>query len=322
MKTAKLSSYVDGYLALRASLIKLRKWEIKCVRRFANYVDKKYERIVSRQLVLAYLESFKNPSLTRKFRETQYVRHFCHYLHQRDQRHFVPEYRFVPKPKSNFKPYIFTEDEVRRMMSYARNELWKGPQRLIVPAVYETIIGLMWVTGMRIQEVINLNLGDLDFEKNLIYIRETKFYKSRLLPVHESTMSALNSYVKERKSFGFPKEPERPLFFNWRMRRAKKWRYSTDAIHHKIRQIIVALNIKDKKTYRYARPYDLRHSFATARLQSIYQNLRHVEQRLPLIATYMGHAKLSYTQIYLHPSTQLMASLGKNFLTFFEREAV
>lgn len=207
------------------------------------------------------------------------------------------------------------------MMEYARHELWKGPQRLVVPAVYETVIGLMWATGIRIHEVVNLNLDDLDFEKNLIYIRETKFYKSRLLPVHKTTMDALARYIDERNSFRFPKEPERPLFFNWRMRRTKKWRYTTDAIHHKLHQIIVALNIKNKKTDRYARPYDLRHSFATSRLESIYKNVHRLEQRLPLIATYMGHAKLSYTQIYLHPSTELMAGLGKNFLTFFEKEA-
>lgn len=319
MKSRKLSSFVDEYVALRGSYVKLGRWEINVVRRFTAFANRRGERIISRKLLLEYLESFKNPAPTKKFSESTLIRPFCIFLNRRDDRHFVPEYRFVPKPKSKLRPYIFTEEEVWRMMDYARNELWKGPQRLAVPAVYETLIGLMWVTGIRIGEAVKLNLGDLDFKKNVIYIRETKFYKSRLVPVQPSTMDALASYIKERNSFGFPTEPSRPLFFNWRMRRKHKWQYTTDAFHGKIHEIIVALALRSKKTGLYARPYDLRHSFATSRLTSIYGDADPV-QRMPLIATYMGHAKLTYTQTYLHPSTDLLAGLGKNFFSFFERE--
>ncbi len=320
MKNTKFKDLAKEYLNLRSGYVKISRWETKVVHKFASYADRRRERIITRRLLCEYLESIKNPAPTTKFTLVKLLRQFCIYLQRRDERHFIPEYRFIPKPKTKMKPYIFSENEVRQMMIYARNELWKGPQRLVVPAVYETIIGLMWVTGMRIGEVVKLNLEDLDFKKNIIYIRETKFYKSRLIPVQPSTMAALGHYIDERNSFGFPKEPGRPLFFNWRMRRTKKGRYTTDAIHHKIHEIIVALNLKDKRTGRYARPYDLRHSFATTKLRQIYGATEPI-QRLPLIATYMGHAKLTYTQTYLHPSTELMAGLGKNFFAFFEQEA-
>jgi integrase len=319
MKDPKLSSFVGEYIDFRLAYIKDMKWEADVVRRFTTFADRRRERIVTRKLLSNYFESFKNPAPTTKFNECRLIRQFCIYLCRRDERHFVPEYRFFPKPKSKFKPYIYTEEEVVRMMNHARHDLWQGPQRLVVPAVYETLIGLLWVTGIRMSEAVNLNLGDLDFKRNLLYIRETKFYKSRLVPVHSSTMAALKNYIEERNSFGFPKEPDRPLFFNWRMRRTKKWRYTVDAFHEKIREIILALNLKHKTTGRYARPYDLRHSFATSRLERIYEDGNPI-QRLPLIATYMGHAKLTYTQTYLHPSTELMAGLGKNFFSFFEKE--
>jgi integrase/recombinase XerD len=319
MKTPKLSSLVDDYIAFRGTHIKWIKWPGEVVRRFTAFADARRERIVTRQLIWAYLESIENPARTTKFEIARNLRPFCLYLKARDSRHFVPEYRFVAKPRKQLVPHIFSEDEVQKLMKYVRKALCRHTHPPVVRTTYATLIGLLWATGMRTSEVVNLNIGDVDFEAGVIKIRETKFYKSRLIPVHPTTTQALREYLAERNRSGFPVFDWSPFFYNWRMAERKQGRYTTDAFHHKIREAIIATKIKSKSG-RYARPYDLRHSFATNRLSSIYDG-KEAGKRLPLIATYMGHSKISHTQVYLHPSTELLAKLGRNFFSYFEREA-
>ena len=318
MKNPKLSSLVDSYIAYRSTHVKWTKWQGDSVRKFARFVDSKRERIVTRQLIWSYLESLPSPARTAKFEATRNIRPFCIYLKARNPTHFVPEYRFVPRPKKQLVPHIFSEQEVNHMMKKARKLLCRHTQPRVVRTMYATLIGLLWATGMRISEAVNLNMGDVDLGRGVIRIRETKFYKSRLLPIHPTTVRALKRYLVERNSY-YPSFDWNPFFYNWRMAERKQGRYTRDAFHQKIREAIIALKIKNKAG-RYARPYDLRHSFATHRLTSIYDGKEAVK-RLPLIATYMGHAKIGHTQIYLHPSTELMAKLGRDFFSFFEEES-
>ncbi len=314
-----MSSFTEDYFNFRSNYVKIERWEINSIRRFSEYADKRRVHIITRQFINDFLDAKKNPSRTYKFSTIKHIRPFSKFLHIQDSRHFVPEYRFVSRPKRLLIPYIFNEQQVAMMMNYARNELWKGPQRLLVPATYETLIGLLWTTGMRISEAKNLNIGDIDFEQNIIHIRETKFYKSRILPVQKSTGIALKNYLIERNSFKYPCRSDCPFFFNWAQRQRKSGRYTVGGFHNQLRKVILALDIKGENG-KHARPYDLRHSFATTRLTTIYESALSI-QKLPIVATYMGHSKFSHTQVYLHPSTELLASLGKNFFSFFEKGA-
>lgn len=296
MKRTHFSSLVDDYIDFRFSVVKGSKSEANNIKQFCKFADKfSNKTILTLELVNEYLASLKNPKPTTKYGQCKSLRAFSLYLNQRDPKNVVIPYRYVKRPPSSFKPYIFSEKEVVTMMNYARTKLWTGPQILIVPVLYETLIGLLWSTGMRLKEAVNLNVGDIDFQSGVIHIKQTKFYKSRLLPLHPSTSAALMRYLEERNSFNYPKSPGTPFFFNWRMRGGtRKGRYTTDAFHEKIHQIIVVLDIRAANG-RLARPYDLRHSFATLRLNEIYEG--EALRKLPLIATYMGHAKLTYTQI-------------------------
>lgn len=318
MRTPKLSSLVGDYIKFRSTHVKWVKQPGKTVKRFADFADERKDRVVTRQLIWAYLESIQNPAPTTKFEIIRNLRPFCLYLRARDPRHFVPEYRFVRRPKKQRAPYIYTEDEVQKMMKQVRTALCHHTQPPFVRTLYATLIGLLWSTGMRISEAVNLDIGDVDLEAGVICVRETKFYKSRLVPLHSTTVSALKKYLKERNLYGYSAFDWNPFFYNWRMIESKQGRYTVDGFHQQIHNAIKALKLKSKSG-QYARPYDLRHSFATNRLSAIYDG-KEAARRLPLIATYMGHSKLSHTQIYLHPSTELLAKLGKNFFTFFEQE--
>lgn len=316
MKSKKLSLFLDDYINYRASHVKIESWEINSITKFAFYADKNKTYTITRKLVIDYINLKKNPSRTHKFTLMKHIRPFCKFLNVQNPDHFVPEYRFIPRPKKLLIPFIFNDQQVSQMMQYARHNLWRGPQRLLVPATYETLIGLLWATGMRISEATKLNIGDIDFENGIIHIRETKFYKSRLLPLQKSTTQALKNYLTERNSFNYPCRADCPFFFNWAERQTKGGRYSVDGFHDQLRKIIIAFDFKNEKGI-HARPYDLRHSFATTRLYSIYAKDQPLE-KLPIIATYMGHAKFSYTQVYLHPSVELLEKLGKNFFEYFK----
>ena len=96
------------------------------------------------------------------------------------------------------------------------------PVNSLRPHTYVTIIGLLWVSGLRIGEVVRLNIGDVDLERELLHIRKTKFFKSRIVPISKSTAFALHAYKKKRDYFGYSSSSTSPFFIN-RKKKSPSW---------------------------------------------------------------------------------------------------
>jgi integrase len=220
---------------------------------------------------------------------------------------YIPETGLVDTGEVQIKPHIFTEEEIIKLMKQTSN---LHGRNTLLPQTYAMIIGLLWVTGMRIGEVVNLKIEDIDTNQGIIYVRQTKFFKSRIIPLSASTNQALIKYKQQRFNYGYSEMTGTHFFYNYR---GKPCIVATTP--RTIKELMVKAGIKtiQGKT---PRVYDIRHSFATRWLTDFYQAGKDPTAYLATLATYMGHANISNTQVYLHPSIELLNIASNKVQTY------
>ena len=233
------------------------------------------------------------------------VRQLCSYLAQKDPLSYVPQPRRTVASWEAHMPYIYTKTEIRALIRTA-SEL--SPRDSLRPHTYSTLLGLLYVTGIRLGEATSLNLEDFYNEQQMIYIREGKFRKSRWVPVTFSTSRAIEQYLQRRLRME-PLSPESPLFLNLRSRRLHQCTLS-QAFGRLLKECGIQFG---------ARIHDLRHTFATHRLLEWYRAGCDVNARLPWLATYMGHVGIASTQIYLQITAELLEEANARFHSHYLR---
>jgi integrase len=167
-------------------------------------------------------------------------------------------------------------------------------------ATFEAIVGLLWATGMRIGEVLGLDCGDVDLAHGVLTVRETKFGKTRELPVHETTVTALRAYVKRRDGL-FPTAGASAFFVSAAGRRV---RY--DNFHQTWLKLVQDAGLVRRSATCRPRPHDMRHSFAVRTLTDWYRDGVDVEARIPKLSTYLGHVNPASTYWYLSAAPELL----------------
>jgi integrase/recombinase XerD len=205
------------------------------------------------------------------------------------------------------KPHIFTEEEIVKLIEQAKKLQVKNK---LLPHTYATIIGLLWTTGMRIGEVVHLKIEDVDTINGIIHIRQTKFFKSRIIPLSESTTQALIDYKKQRANYGYGEEPGTSFFFNNRGKPC-----ITATTPRTIKELMKRMGLKTVQG-KTPRVHDIRHSFATCWLSDFYKSQKDPTAYLPILAIYMGHANITNTQVYLHPSIELLDIAGQQLQSY------
>jgi site-specific recombinase XerD len=241
------------------------------------------------------------------------VRQFCRYMRQFDRRCYVPERLFPLEHRPRRIAHIYTEDEIKALLVTARN-LW--PPGSLHPLTYYTLIGLMYTTGIRFGEAIALNLATVDLGRQMLYIDKGKFGKSRWIPISSSTSGELQSYLRQRVRVASHAGDD-PLLVNLRSRRlCQKVAYAT------FRKILSRCGLRDRKGCPGPRPHDLRHTFACTRLLQWYRQGKDVNAMLPALATYLGHVKVSSTQVYLRATAELLQQANHRFLENFRHNVL
>ena len=254
-------------------------------------------------MVVGYLKTNAGLHSSSQVNEVIYLRQFCLHLFRQDLKVYIPERSLVPRARPKVSIHIFKEEEIRTLIGLARNLKWKKSS---APFPYAVLIGLLWVTGLRMGEAVRLNRGDIDFNKGILHVRQTKFFKSRLVPLSESTLKALKEYLSLRMP---PYEacPQAPLFTSLKGKRLCKV-----TLHCVFRGLTARSGIRNVQG-KSPRLHDIRHSFATQTLNDYYQKGKDPNAYLPILATYMGHADGKYTQAYLHVSTQVLQAASERF---------
>jgi integrase len=225
------------------------------------------------------------------------VRRFALAMHAEDPRHEVPPLDALGRETFRRRtPYIYTPDEICRLMG-ATAVLPTGSDR---PLTYATLFGLLAATGMRISEALGLRLDDITADG--LVIRQTKFQKSRLLPLHDTTRSALDHYVSVRRRMVASAET---LFVS-----AKGSVLSDNTVRGVFLRLARSVDLRGKPGQRAPRIHDLRHTYAVRSLEQCGSNPDIVARHLLALSTYLGHAHVTDTYWYLQATPILMARIA------------
>jgi integrase/recombinase XerD len=223
------------------------------------------------------------------------ARGFARYLAGIDPATEIPPVGLVPLLHQRPAPFLYSDRDITTMLAAAR---------VLAPELrgltYYTLLGLLTATGMRIGEAVGLDLSDIDHERATLLIRESKFGKSRLVPLQTDTMTALGEYLQARTSFRRARwEPS--LFVG---RTGKRLIYQV--VSATFRQILLDTGVGAGAARR-PRLHDLRHRFAIVTLIGWYRSEEPVQPKLPVLSTYLGHREPSSTYWYLSAAPELLA---------------
>jgi integrase/recombinase XerD len=214
--------------------------------------------------------------------------------------------RTIPRPPQAFVPYIYSHEELRRLLdAVAAND---HPYCRIDPDTFRTILLLLYGAGLRISEALALTLADVDLDAGLLYIRESKFYKSRLVPISDDLLRILTAYAARRRQQYT--EPASPFFVS---------RSSTAVTRQNAEMAFCRLRVRANvvceaaDTRHQPRLHDVRHTFAVHRLVSWYRDGADVQRLLPKLSTYLGHVHIAGTQRYLTLTPELLRQASLRF---------
>lgn len=233
---------------------------------------------------------------------------FCLYRRRSESQCFVPDPSSFPAYHQRLKPYIFSEAEVASLLR-AASSLQRNPSSPLRPEVIRLAIVLLFTTGMRRGELLGLTFRDYDRRESTLHIRETKFYKSRLLPINSGIADEIERYLSIRARRQFPVAPD--TAFIWNATRGGR-AYSGTSLQLCLRPLLQQCNIVTPKG-RPPRIHDFRHSFAVNALLRWYKLGADVAAKLPLLATYLGHGSAVSTHHYLHFVEPLRTAASRRF---------
>ncbi len=243
-----------------------------------------------------------HPNSRRKWQ--QIVRNFCLYRKRTEPECFVPQYETQTKPAPYITPVIIEPEQIAQMLDIA-SRLPSGVQSPLRGPVLRLAIVLLYTAGLRLGELLNLTLGDLEDNSSILRIRETKFHKTRLVPLSASASDELRSFLHVRKTV-FPVFPGAPLLCN---NKSRMQGYSHPGMYTAIKMLFDISDVHDFQGRR-PRVHDLRHSYAIQTLIRWYKNGEDVQTNLPKLALYMGHVSIESTAYYLKwvPTLRILAS--------------
>lgn len=294
---SELTQHAEEYLQLRRALGHKLAEASRLLPRFVAYLDVAGVSTITTEVALKWVQlRDAGPTSSVWLKRMTVVRGFARHMSGIDPATEVPPLGLVTFRQRWCPPFIYSSDDVEAVMA-------KVPQVVPTPpraATIHCLIGLLASTGMRVGEAIRLERGDIDWSDGVIVVRQSKFNKSRELPLDPTTVHALNSYAEFRDVF--VNRPKSSTFFV-----SEK---GTPVIYGNFgdtfRKLLVASGVGEGSSV-HPRIHDLRHSFAVNTLINWYRAGEDVGALLPRLSTYLGHLSPSYTYWYLSAAPELLA---------------
>ena len=297
-----LSRELDRYLTIRRSLgYRLRAHE-RILRKLVAFAEQHGAEHISTDLFLRWKKASGGSASRHTWAQSlAIVRLFAQWLHAIDTGNEVPPRGLIPKNTRRPKPYIYSEDEIRRIVKAAAILPSANGIRALT---YPVLFGLIAVTGMRISESLSLDAGEVDLETGVVTIQCGKFGKSRLLPLSADTTARLIAYARERdRHLGCRPQP----FFV--SDRGERIAYTTARDTF----AVVCKNIGLRPAQRFGRSgrgpriHDLRHTFAVRTIMNWYRTGKDPAREMIRLTTYLGHADPADTYWYIEAVPELLA---------------
>lgn len=252
------------------------------------------------------------PTVRRK--HMRVARNFCLYRRRSRPESFLPDPRTFPANHQPIAPYIVSEAEMALLLKAAMNlPRWRScPFR---PETFRIALLLLFTTGLRRRELLRLTLDDVDLREETITIRETKFHKSRVIPLSSSVAGELKAYLELRERKRLFLYPGSPVVISGYKTTGGPG-YTGTGLRNNWVKLCTSLNILTPRG-RPPRLHDIRHSFAVNSLLRWYRNNDDVQAKLPLLATYMGHVSVVSTYHYLTFVNELRSEASELFRSRF-----
>lgn len=294
---SSLERAMHDYLRLRRSLghdLADAHWLLPS---FVAFLDDRGESTVTVEAALAWVQQPRGRGgYSVGSHRMTVARGFARYLAGTDPATQIPPFGLVSRRVPWRPPFLFTSADITALIAQAGRSI-DSPLRA---ATYQTLIGLLAASGLRIGEAIKLDRSDIDWDQGVLLIRESKFGKSRLVPLHPSSVSALRDYDNLRDRL--QPRPLEPSFFV----SLKRKRLLYAVVSQTWRQLIDATGIGAGAPSS-PRLHDMRHSLAIQTLLGWYRSGEDVQARLPALSTYLGHREPAHTYWYLSACPELLA---------------
>jgi integrase/recombinase XerD len=302
----KLSSAIENYVALRRSLGAVFSVDARILRSFSRAVGDVPLQAITPEDCRRFC---RGKGLPTRFWERKYqtLHGFFRYLVSRGFLVSSPFKEPSPRIQHTFRPYIYSHDELERLLEATAQE--RNSRTRLEPETLRTIVLLLYGAGLRVGEALRLRYCDVNLQHRMLSVWNTKFFKSRLLPIGASLAAALARYAQQRQHV-LPPDEHSPSFFSTRTGMpVRLWQIEVGFVRLRKRA-----GIRRPSTDRWQpRLHDLRATFAVHRLVAWYREGADLQRRLPFLATYLGHVNVSGTQAYLPMTHELLVEASRRF---------
>jgi integrase len=303
-----LSQAVQDYLAMRRALgYKLTDYG-RVLSQFVEFLEQRDASLITTALALQFATQPTNASVVWRHTRLAIVRGFAIYLQAFDARHEVPPANLLPATYRRAIPYLYSETEIEALMHAAR-----GLRPALRAATGETLIGLLSVTGMRISEACGLDRDDVDLAAQRLTVRRAKNGRSREIPLHPSTVAALERYAHVRDEL-CPNPIDSAFFLS-----STRARLSPQRARASFDQLRRATGLDRDTLGRHARVHDIRHTFVLRTLLRWYREEGDIEPQLPLLSTFLGHVEPKHTFWYFEATPELLALAAERLEQTWDR---
>jgi integrase len=293
---------LHDYVSLRQSLGFKFVEQQRCLKHFVAFMNMRGARCITTTLALEWATQPKGAKPGHWARRLAYVRGFARHLQVEFPHTQVPSMQLLPTSCTRARPYLYSQQEIRRLLSAARAY---SPGDRLPGLSYHCLFGLLAVTGMRISEALTLTREDVDLEVGVLTVRAAKLGKSRLLPLHRSTQRILKSYAERRDALlGEPRSP----YFLVAEEGGRLWGPTVRVAFYELSRQIGLRGPRDRSG---PRLHDFRHRFSIEALLRWYRAGKDVELQLPALSTYLGHCNVQDTYWYLSACPELMSAAAR-----------
>ena len=305
---SELGPFVARYLALKEALGRRYQTEravLTDLDRFLSAQPPEHSRLTA-ETFASWIATFSHLTPTVRRNRMRIARNLCLYR-QRSQPHcFVPDPAGFPRPHQPQRPHFFTEEQIARLLR-AADRLRAAPTSPLYREGLRLAIVLLYTSGLRRGELVRLTLRNYHAGEQTLHIRDTKFHKSRLVPLSRQAACEINRYLRARRRL--PHAPDASLLCSC-CRGLRP--YTGAGLAQGLRRLFARAEVRTARG-QLPRIHDLRHTFALEALRRWYREGVDVQSKLPALATYMGHVSIVSTQHYLALLDQSTGTIGERF---------
>lgn len=313
-----LQARVERYLAERHRLGFSARTQAYALRSFVRYVHAVGHHgplTVEVMADWARRDSHGSSDLLTWARRLKLLRSFLRWLQQFEPRTEIPDDAIFGRLPERQAPHIYSEQEIVALLAAARR---LGPTPGLRGTIFETLFGLIASTGMRISEALSLCNEDVNLRCGMLTIHQTKFGKSRQVPLHLSTVEALRRYCWMRDLAGESAQDDAPFFIGTRGRQ-RGLPLSTHQVERVFASLREQLGWRNRGTHHAPRIHDLRHTFVVRRIILWQSQGVDIDQAMLSLSTYVGHAMVTNTYWYLSAVPELMSLAAGRFESFISQ---